>query len=233
MITESGIHENTSAFILGIADVIRAALVINQLRRYDDMEMVFIWSGQHYSDNLKSIFFRELDIAPAEIDLGCGGKTDAEVVASVISKLYPVLKKMHPDAAVFLGDTNTTTGAIAAAQLTSRWSTSRAACGLTTGGCRRRNTARRSIISPTSSIHTSTNTRTRAFAKAEPRQHRRRWKPDRESSTIMTNLKCAKYRAMASPEFFRSRGIEEERLLSHDLSPAGERPHRELASRRY
>jgi UDP-N-acetylglucosamine 2-epimerase (non-hydrolysing) len=106
------------AFILGIRpDVIRAALVINQLRRYDDMEMVFIWSGQHYSDNLKSIFFRELDIAPAEIDLGCGGETDADVVASVISRLYPVLRDMKPAAAVFLGDTNTTTGAIAAAQL--------------------------------------------------------------------------------------------------------------------
>jgi UDP-N-acetylglucosamine 2-epimerase (non-hydrolysing) len=106
------------AFILGIRpDVIRAALVINQLRQFDDMEMVFIWSGQHYSDNLKSIFFRELDIAPAELDLGCGGATDAEVVASVVSKLYPVLEKMQPAAAVFLGDTNTTTGALAAAQL--------------------------------------------------------------------------------------------------------------------
>jgi len=106
------------AFILGIRpDVIRAALVINQLRHYDDMEMVFIWSGQHYSDNLKSIFFRELNIAPAEIDLGCGGDTDAAVVASVISKLYPVLRDMNPVAAVFLGDTNTTTGALAAAQL--------------------------------------------------------------------------------------------------------------------
>ena len=106
------------AFILGIRpDVIRAALVINKLRAYDDMEMVFIWSGQHYSDNLKNIFFRELSISPAEIDLGCGGETDAEVVASVISRLYPVLRDINPIAAVFLGDTNTTTGAIAAAQL--------------------------------------------------------------------------------------------------------------------
>jgi UDP-N-acetylglucosamine 2-epimerase (non-hydrolysing) len=106
------------AFILGIRpDVIRAALVINQLRKYDDMEMVFIWSGQHYSDNLKSIFFRELDIAPAEIDLGCSGDTDAAVVASVVSRLYPVLEKLQPAAAVFLGDTNTTTGALSAAQL--------------------------------------------------------------------------------------------------------------------
>jgi len=106
------------AFILGIRpDVIRAALVINQLRIYDDMEMVFIWSGQHYSDNLKNIFFRELNIAPAELDLQCGGETDADVVASVISRLYPVLRDMQPVAAVFLGDTNTTTGALAAAQL--------------------------------------------------------------------------------------------------------------------
>jgi len=106
------------AFVLGIRpDVIRAALIIKQLRRYADSEIVFIWSGQHYSENLKSIFFRELDVAPAEIDLGCSGETDAETVASVISRLYPVLRDLRPAAAVFLGDTNTTTGAIAAAQL--------------------------------------------------------------------------------------------------------------------
>jgi UDP-N-acetylglucosamine 2-epimerase len=106
------------AFILGIRpDVIRAALIINQLRRYKDMEMTFIWSGQHYSDTLKSIFFRELDVAPAEIDLECGGSTDAEIVGSIIARLFPVLADMRPAAAVFLGDTNTTLGAIAAAQL--------------------------------------------------------------------------------------------------------------------
>jgi UDP-N-acetylglucosamine 2-epimerase len=106
------------AFVLGIRpDVIRAALILEKLRGYTDMETVFIWSGQHYSDNLKNIFFRELSVKPAEIDLGCGGDTDAEIVASVISRLYPVLRDIDPAAVVFLGDTNTTTGAIAAAQL--------------------------------------------------------------------------------------------------------------------
>jgi UDP-N-acetylglucosamine 2-epimerase (non-hydrolysing) len=106
------------AFILGIRpDVIRAALILQYLRAYGDVDVVFIWSGQHYSDNLKSIFFRELNVAPAEIDLGCGGATDADVVASVISRLFSVLDELRPAAAVFLGDTNTTTGAIAAAQL--------------------------------------------------------------------------------------------------------------------
>lgn len=106
------------AFILGIRpDVIRAALILKHLRNFDDLETVFIWSGQHYSDNLKGIFFRELGVEAAEVDLGCGGETDAEVAASVISRLYPVLKDLQPQATVFLGDTNTVTGAVAAAQL--------------------------------------------------------------------------------------------------------------------
>ena len=110
--------KQTLAFVLGIRpDVIRAALILEQLRAYSDVEVVFIWSGQHYSDNLKSIFFRELNVKPAEIDLECGGDTDADVVASVISRLYPVLRALNPAAVVFLGDTNTTTGALAAAQL--------------------------------------------------------------------------------------------------------------------
>jgi UDP-N-acetylglucosamine 2-epimerase (non-hydrolysing) len=109
---------NRLAFILGIRpDVIRAALILNRLRSYEDIETVFIWSGQHYSDNLKSIFFREFNIATAELDLQCGGETDAAVVSSVISRLYPVLRDLQPVAAIFLGDTNTTTGALAAAQL--------------------------------------------------------------------------------------------------------------------
>ena len=106
------------AIILGIRpDVIRASLVLNQIRKQKKYEIVFIWSGQHYSDNLKDVFFRDLNIAPPEIELGATGKTDAEVVAAVVSRLYPVLEKLKPEAAVFLGDTNTVIGCIAAAQL--------------------------------------------------------------------------------------------------------------------
>jgi len=51
------------------------------------------------------------------MDLQCGGDNDAAVVASVISRLYPVLRDLQPAAAVFLGDTKHHTGALAAAQL--------------------------------------------------------------------------------------------------------------------
>lgn len=106
------------AIILGIRpDVIRASLVLNSIRKQKKHDIVFIWSGQHYSDNLKDIFFRDLNVAPPDIELGATGSNDAEVVGSVISRLSPVLAKLNPEAVVFLGDTNTVMGSLAAAQL--------------------------------------------------------------------------------------------------------------------
>jgi UDP-N-acetylglucosamine 2-epimerase (non-hydrolysing) len=109
---------NPLALILGIRpDVIRASLVINGLRSREDVDLRFIWSGQHYSDNMKDVFFRELGVAPPDLELGARGDTDAEVSSDVIRRLYPVLEEMQPQAAIFLGDTNTVIGSIAAAQL--------------------------------------------------------------------------------------------------------------------
>ena len=106
------------AIILGIRpDVIRASLILNLIREVDEFDVKFIWSGQHYSDNLKDVFFRELNVKPPDIELGAGGNTDAEISAAVITKLYEVLKDLKPEAAVFLGDTNTVMGCLAAAQL--------------------------------------------------------------------------------------------------------------------
>ena len=106
------------AIILGIRpDVIRASLILNSIRNSEEFDIKFIWSGQHYSDNLKDVFFRELNVKPPDIELGAEGDTDAEISAAVITKLYPVLMELKPEAAVFLGDTNTVMGCLAAAQL--------------------------------------------------------------------------------------------------------------------
>ena len=106
------------ALLLGIRpDIIRAAKIIKLLDESPEVDLKFIWSGQHYSDNLKSIFFRELNLRNPDIELGCSGETDAEVASKVITKLYDVLKEMNPSAVIFLGDNNTNCGALAASQL--------------------------------------------------------------------------------------------------------------------
>jgi UDP-N-acetylglucosamine 2-epimerase len=104
--------------ILGIRpDLIRASLVLRMLKARDDVRFTFVWSGQHYSDNLKDVFIRDLELPAPDIELGATGDSDAAVAASVIERLSVVLADTRPDVAVFLGDTNTVMGCIAAAQL--------------------------------------------------------------------------------------------------------------------
>jgi len=104
--------------VLGIRpDVVRASLVLRDLAANKHVDLRFIWSGQHYSENLKDIFFRELSVPMPDIELGVKGSNDAEIVAGVITSLYEVLQDVNPEAAVFLGDTNTVMGTIAAAQM--------------------------------------------------------------------------------------------------------------------
>lgn len=103
---------------LGIRpDLIRASRIIHLLKENKEIEFTFCWSGQHYSDNLKDVFIRDLELPEPDIELGAVGDSDAEVVGSVISRLSPVFREVNPDVAVFLGDTNTVMGCIAAGQL--------------------------------------------------------------------------------------------------------------------
>ncbi len=106
---------------LGIRpDLIRASRILHMLKQRaaaGEIRFTFCWSGQHYADNLKDVFIRDLGLPAPDIELGATGSTDAEVVGSVISRLSQVLAAERPDVAVFLGDTNTVMGSIAAGQL--------------------------------------------------------------------------------------------------------------------
>lgn len=106
---------------LGIRpDLIRASRIIHLLQERaaaGEIKFTFAWSGQHYNDNLKDVFIRDLELPTPAIELGATGDTDAEVVGSVIGRLSETLKRERPDVAVFLGDTNTVMGSIAAGQL--------------------------------------------------------------------------------------------------------------------
>lgn len=104
--------------VLGIRpDVIRASIILRELRASLGNNFKLIWSGQHYSENLKDIFFGELEVKKPDIELNIEGNSDAELVTSTILKLSKVFQEIKPSVAVFLGDTNTVTGTIAAGQL--------------------------------------------------------------------------------------------------------------------
>lgn len=105
------------ALILGIRpDVIRASKVIKLLENSNEIDFDFIWSGQHYSSNMKDVFFNQLDVPLPNYEFNIDVSNDATIVSSVISETYEHLEKKKYKAVMFLGDTNTVMGSIGVAQ---------------------------------------------------------------------------------------------------------------------
>lgn len=105
------------AIILGIRpDVIRASKILKLLEDQNEIEFDFIWSGQHYSENMKDTFFNQLSVLKPNYEFEVNKNSDATIVASTIENLYNHFSNHKYKAAVFLGDTNTVMGSIAAAQ---------------------------------------------------------------------------------------------------------------------
>jgi len=105
------------AIILGIRpDVIRASKILKLLEDQSEIEFDFIWSGQHYSENMKDTFFNQLNVLKPNYEFEVNKNSDATIVASTIENLHNHFSNHKYKAAVFLGDTNTVMGSIAAAQ---------------------------------------------------------------------------------------------------------------------
>ncbi len=102
--------------LLGIRpDVIRASILIRELKAKLGDDLVFIWSGQHYSENMKDVFFQQLEVPSPDITFDLNTKSDSTTISSLILKLDEYLQTETVEAVVFLGDTNTVTASIACA----------------------------------------------------------------------------------------------------------------------
>src|SRR2546429_1292953 len=94
---------------------VKAAAVSRLLR--ERHEELIVHTGQHYDDELSSIFFEELGVPAPDRELGAGSGSNTAQTARILSALEPVLAELRPDLALVYGDTNSTlAGALAAAQ---------------------------------------------------------------------------------------------------------------------
>ena len=94
---------------------IKAAAVSGPLREAHEERLVH--TGQHYDDELSTIFVEELGIPRPEFELGVGGGTNTQQVGRMLEALGPLLAVEAPDAVLVYGDTNSTlAAALAAAQ---------------------------------------------------------------------------------------------------------------------
>ncbi len=75
-------------------------------------------TGQHYDDNMSDVFFRELGIPAADVQLNAGSGGHGAQTARMIDGIEAQLLKNRPDVVLLYGDTNSTlAGAVAAAKL--------------------------------------------------------------------------------------------------------------------
>lgn len=75
------------------------------------IDQIVVHTGQHYDDQLSAGFFRDLDIAPPDINLAVGSATHAVQTARIIERIEPVLESERPDWVVVYGDVNSTVAA--------------------------------------------------------------------------------------------------------------------------
>src|SRR5574340_564437 len=85
-------------------EIIRLSRVIAALERHT--RHILVHTGQNYDYELNQVFFDDLELRTPDYILEVAGKTPAETVGLVISKVDEVLSVEKPDAVLILGDTN-------------------------------------------------------------------------------------------------------------------------------
>lgn len=102
-----------------VAPVIRAINKFNKNNHQIDYRLVH--TGQHYDKTMSETFFTELNIPEPDVNLGCGGGTQAEQTAAIMVAFEKELMANPADLVIVVGDvTSTMACSIVAKKLNTR-----------------------------------------------------------------------------------------------------------------
>ncbi|MEF8874949.1 MAG: UDP-N-acetylglucosamine 2-epimerase (non-hydrolyzing) [Candidatus Thermoplasmatota archaeon] len=106
------------AVVLGTRpEIIKMSPLIREFEKRG-INQDIVHSGQHYDDNVSSIFFRELELEEPELYLDVGSGTQGEQTGKALMKLEKAFKELETDLVLVEGDTNTVlAGALAAVKM--------------------------------------------------------------------------------------------------------------------
>jgi UDP-N-acetylglucosamine 2-epimerase (non-hydrolysing) len=109
---------STLSFVLGTRpEIIKLSPVIRTCHRRD-VSFSIIHTGQHYSEELDSVFFEQLELPTPDYNLAVGSGSHGEQTGEMITEIEAVLQSERPEVVIVQGDTNSVlAGTIAATKM--------------------------------------------------------------------------------------------------------------------
>ena len=89
----------------------KAAPVIEALRKRPEMSVMLVHTGQHYDRQMSELFFEELGLPKPDLDLEVGSGSHGEQTGQIMIRIEPVLQREKPDLVIVFGDANSTVAA--------------------------------------------------------------------------------------------------------------------------
>jgi UDP-N-acetylglucosamine 2-epimerase (non-hydrolysing) len=96
-------------------EIVKMAPVVRACRN-KNVPCLLLHTGQHYSFEMDGVFFEQLGLPPADVNLEVGSGTQAYQIATIVSGMEPVLTRERPDWVLVEGDTNSVLATALAAQ---------------------------------------------------------------------------------------------------------------------
>ena len=104
--------ENITMKILNVVgarpNFMKIAPIVEEMKKAPDLQGFLIHTGQHYSEGMSDVFFRDLDIPVPDVHLGVGSGSHAEQTARIMIEFEKVCLEHKPDLVLVVGDVNST-----------------------------------------------------------------------------------------------------------------------------
>jgi UDP-N-acetylglucosamine 2-epimerase (non-hydrolysing) len=89
----------------------KIAPIVDEAKRFPDIEHCLVHSGQHYDEHLSGSFFADLGLPKPDVNLEVGSGSHAVQTAEIMKRIEPVLLDYKPQMVLVVGDVNSTIAA--------------------------------------------------------------------------------------------------------------------------
>lgn len=95
---------------------VKAAVLSRIISEHKTIDEVIVHTGQHYDENMSTVFFDEMEIPNPKYNLNINGLSHAQMTGQMLEKIEEVLLLERPELVVVYGDTNSTIAGTLAAK---------------------------------------------------------------------------------------------------------------------